>query len=79
MLRRMDSSQLTTDQAKLMAERVQPMLGYLHALRSRCEKRFPPSDVFRQMVEKAYDSVHSLSVRLHYMTCEKGVGGPPRR
>lgn len=72
--RLMDSSQPTTDQAKLMAERVQPMLGYLNALRARCEKRLPVDDKLRLDAERAYDALHRLSVTLHYMSCQGGVG-----
>lgn len=70
----MDSSQLTIEQAKVMDERVRQMLGYLHALRSRIDKRgFPSADELRQKVERAHVALHSLSVTLHYMTCKSGV------
>jgi hypothetical protein len=70
----MDASDLTTDQAKQLFNRIQPQLRYLHALRGQMEKRgFPPDDKLRQLVERAHASVHSLYIELHYMSCASGV------
>jgi hypothetical protein len=35
---------------------------------------FPPSDELLQMAEQAYNAMHSLSVKTHYLSCESGVG-----
>jgi hypothetical protein len=75
----MDSSLLTTEQAKVLCEQVRRHLAYLHALRERMVKRgFPPDDKLRQLTEQAYDATHALSVELHYLTCSSGVGRPRR-
>ena len=76
----MDTDDLTTDQARQLHERIRPMLAYLYKLRGRMEQRgFPRDDELRQLVERAYDSVHRLSVELHYLSCKSGVGRPPRK
>jgi hypothetical protein len=76
----MNTDDLTTDQAKQLQARIGPMLGYLYRLRSRMDKRgFPRDDELRQLVERAYESVHRLSVELHYLSCKSGVGRPPRK
>jgi hypothetical protein len=71
---------ITIEQAKQLEATVGRMLGYLNALRSRMEKQgFPPNDLLRERVERAYDAVHSLSVRLHYLTCKSGVWKQDRK
>jgi hypothetical protein len=38
------------------------------------KRRFPPDDPLLLDVVKAYDAMHALTVRLHYLACEGGVG-----
>ena len=71
----MDSTDLTPEQAAQLPDRVRPMLAYDNALHQRIERRhFPPQDQLKQRVEAAYDALHRLSIELHYMSCDGGVG-----
>ena len=39
-------------------------------------RRFPPNDELYRSVCLAYDRVHEVNVRLHYLSCDPGsVGG----
>jgi hypothetical protein len=68
-------SQLQPDHAKIIAKSIWPMLNYLVRLRERMEKTFPPTDPVYLDVCKAYDAMHALNVRLHYLSCKgKGIG-----
>jgi hypothetical protein len=70
----MDSRELSIDQAAKLYDQLRPQLRYLLALRRRMEQcGFPPDDELRQLVERAYDAVHRLSVELHYLSCPSGV------
>jgi hypothetical protein len=53
------------------------MLGDLYRLRRRMEQTLDPNDPLFLLVCQAYDVLHSLSVHLHYRSCEGGVGPPP--
>jgi hypothetical protein len=62
-------------QAEKIKEAVDPMLSYLTRLRERMEKAgFVPTDRFMQRVHRAWEAVYSLSVAVHYLSCEGGVG-----
>jgi len=74
----MNSETLKRWQAKKLSEGLYPGLNYLARLRGRMDKAgFPPSDKLYQLVQKAYDAMHALSVETHYLSCN-GVGRPPR-
>jgi hypothetical protein len=62
-------------QAEKIKEAVGPMLRYLTHLRERMEQTgFPQTDRFMQTVHRAWEGVYSLSVAVHYLSCEGGVG-----
>ena len=49
-------------------------------LRTRMEKvGSTPNDRLFVLVCDAYDALHALSVELHYLSCESGVGRPTRK
>jgi len=74
----MDSNTLRRWQIARLKKSVDPMLRYLFRLRDRMRKvGFLPSDPLYCVVEKAYDAVQALTVKLHYMGCD-GTGNPPR-
>ena len=67
-------------QAKALYAAIRPALGYLCRLRDRMEKRgFSPTDKLVRLTVTAYDALHALSIELHYLSCEAGVGrqSPP--
>ena len=67
----MKASDLTTEQAKAIKDRIAPMLAYLHRLKARMDERdFLPNDPLYILVANARESLHSLSVEL---SCS-GVG-----
>lgn len=39
---------------------------------------FPPNDPLYILVKQSYDSLHHLSVTMHYRSCSGGVGEEPR-
>jgi len=56
-----------------MSERLavqNPMIRYAQAI----GWDFPQADRFMQTVHRAWEGVYSLSVALHYLSCEGGVG-----
>jgi hypothetical protein len=74
----MDSSSLRRWQTAKLLDHIEPTLGYLSRLRARMQKvGFIPSDPLYQLVDRAYDAVHELRIKLHYLTCE-GTGNLPR-
>ncbi len=76
----MDSNDLSTDQARVLYRGIVPSLRYLFHLSSRMEKvGFGQDDPLFQLVARAYDAVHHLSVHVHYMGCESGVNREPPR
>jgi hypothetical protein len=76
----MDSADLTPDQARILREQLAPTHRYLAALRERMvQQAWPADDKVRRLVETAYNAVFELSVELHYLSVEHGVGRPPRR
>jgi hypothetical protein len=70
----MDSASIQPDQAKVLLKSIRPSLSYLHQLRTRMEKRgFSPHDRTYEIVCKAYDAMHHLSVQLHYLSVGSGA------
>ena len=72
----MRSTDLTDDQARDLAERLRKMLGYLGRLRKRMEQeRFPNDDELYQSAREAYNAMHDLTVKAHYLSCKGQTGG----
>jgi hypothetical protein len=66
---------ITPEQARILSLTVGRYLNYLGRLRRRMELRgFTPTMPLYQLVNDAYDKTHALSVELHYLGCESGVG-----
>jgi hypothetical protein len=60
--------------AKELHRRLHPTVGYLSRLRERMQKvGFVTSDPLFERVTKAYESMHALSMDLHYLSCD-GTG-----
>jgi hypothetical protein len=71
----MDSGTIERWQAAQVHRTLQPTVGYLYRLRERMQRSgFLPSDPLFRRVCQAYDSVHALFIKLHYLSCE-GAGG----
>jgi hypothetical protein len=71
------SDDLTTEQARRVGAVVGRELRYLGRLRDRMQRRgFPPDDPLVRDVTAAYNAIHGLRVRLHYLSCSSGVGKP---
>ncbi len=67
----MNSGALERWQIAKLQKSVAPMLRYLYKLKDRMQRvGFLPQDPLYQSVERAYNSVHSLSVKLHYLGCD---------
>ena len=76
----MDSTKITTAQAEVLKRHTRPMLRYLGAMLKRMHKRrFPPQDELLRSTQKAYNAVHELNVRIHYLSCSGGVGTPGKQ
>jgi len=74
----MDSQQLKRWQAAKIYKALGPGLRYLSRLKTRMELvGFPPNDPLYILVKQSYDSLHRLSVRMHYRSCSGGVGEEP--
>jgi hypothetical protein len=49
-------------------------VSFLYRLERRMEKKqFPVDDPLRVAVQQAYDKIHTLWIKVHYMSCE-GAG-----
>ena len=76
----MRSNDLTADQAQTLAVRLRPMLGYLSRLTKRMEQeRFPDDDELLLSAREAYNAMHDLTIKAHYLICKGQTGGPPTR
>jgi hypothetical protein len=73
--RSVDSRAIQPRTADELRQRIRPSLAFLGRLRQRMEHRgFPPDDELYCSVAKAYLAMQELHVRLHYQSCEHGVG-----
>lgn len=62
--------------ARALAERLRPMLGYLSRLTKRMEQeRFPVDDELYLSARGAYNAMHDLTVKTHYLSCKGQTGG----
>jgi N-methylhydantoinase A/oxoprolinase/acetone carboxylase beta subunit len=76
----MDRTSLSREQAATLLASIRPMLRYLNRLQERMQKRgFPPHDTLYRLVLEARDRIRHLSVDLHYLSCDGGVGEPRRK
>jgi hypothetical protein len=75
----MDSGDLTPAQAETMRDALGPYIRYLHKMKRRMEARgFPLTDELFEKTSRAYDAAHALTMALHYLSCQSGVGRPQR-
>ena len=74
----MELSDLTPEQAGDLANRLQPMLGYLTRLTNRMQKRgWKAQDPVYLAAWEARDALHELLVRVRYASCGPGRAGKP--
>jgi hypothetical protein len=67
----MRSSDLTPDQVRQIAARIQPLLGYLSRLEARMDREaFPVDDELLLLARRAQASVEALYMGLHYLKCD---------
>jgi len=64
---------LSCEQAEVVKDRITPMLGYLSKLRRRMEQLRMDDQLYHDVV-RAQMAMQDLHSRLHYLTCEHGVG-----
>lgn len=70
---------LTREQASALKNKLRPMLLYLSKLKRRMNYRgFLQDDPLMRAVCRAEDAIHALSVEVHYLSCEGGVGRESR-
>lgn len=63
------------EHAKRIQEALRPSLQYLNRLEERLiAVGALPNDSLLQKVVKARDAMHDLSIKLHYLSCDGGVG-----
>ena len=73
----MQADDLTREQARALKNKLQPMLSYLGRLKDRMRRKgFVADDRLLAAVCRAEDSVHALSVEVHYLVCGDRVGRP---
>ena len=68
----MHSTELSHEQAEALKRGIYPCLNYLSRLKKRVEKTLTIDDPLHQLVTKAFDAVHNLSVHVHYLACDGG-------
>jgi hypothetical protein len=75
----MDSHDLTPAQVAAIGARLAPYVQYLARVRRRMDARgFPHTDELLQAADRAYSKARDLSITLHYLSCQSGVGRAPR-
>ena len=68
----MDSSDLTLAQLDALFAKLAPMAHYVRKLENRMHHEcFPADDELFKLVEQASAAMHSLSIAVHYASCEK--------
>jgi hypothetical protein len=73
-----DSSKLTTEQAKRIVDAIGPALGYCYRLACRMQRMgWRPDDPMYVAAWKAYDALHTLHMHAHYASCQPGTAGRP--
>jgi len=73
----MDSRDLTKEQLDELKARLTGASCYLQALCERMvQAGFPYDDELRQKVTRAYDAIHSLSISIHYLACDRLANRP---
>lgn len=76
----MRSSDLTTEQARALRNKIQPTLGYLSRLKKWMARRgFPPDDGLLIEVCRAEDAMHRLHVQTIYLAKGETILGPLSR
>ena len=76
----MEADDLTSEQAKIIHDRLAPTVGYLHKLLDRMVKRgFVPKDPLYQQVADTYNRLRGLTMELHHLSCREGVGRKRKR
>jgi hypothetical protein len=70
---------LTPEQAQKIRDSIGPTFGYLLRLIERTEQKGLRNGEPKlyQLVRRAEDVMHSLSIELHYQSCRHGLGRPP--
>ena len=72
----MRSTDLTEAQARALAERLRKMLAYLGRLTKRMEQeRFPIDDELYRSAREAYNAMHDLTIKAHYLSCKGQTRG----
>jgi len=65
-----DATELASEQAAAMQERIRDAMLYVGSLRERMDRRgWDPNDRLYQQTMKAYDALHGLHMWLHYASC----------
>jgi len=73
----MKSRDLTKAQLQMLFERLAAGTHYLAKLKGRMfAEGFPPDDELFELVARAHEASHALSIRVHYLAC--GTGQPSR-
>jgi hypothetical protein len=68
---------LSRKQLRAFRDRIGPILRFLHRCRLRLETLgFHQTNELAREVDKAHDAIQSLSVKLHYMSCEGSTYRP---
>jgi hypothetical protein len=74
-VRRVNSKNLTREQLAIIQFPVLRQLRYLGKLRDRMNRLgFMPDDELWQAATRAFNAVHELRMRIHYLSCPGGVG-----
>ena len=68
-------NKITHEQAGKLWELLGPSMRLLRTVFERLEARgYRPGDKLYDAAREAWEAVHTLSIRAHYLSCESGVG-----
>ena len=68
---------MTREQARQLAQVLQPRIGFIVTVRERMDRAAMSSDPLYMLLLKAEDALLHFATMLHYRSCEHGVGARP--
>ncbi|HET6329130.1 MAG TPA: hypothetical protein VFG04_30885 [Planctomycetaceae bacterium] len=75
----MDSRDLTSEQARIVCDRLIPCVQLLHKWQRRMRQvGFPNGDALLLATDNAYESAAELTTRLHQLTDKTEIVFPPK-
>lgn len=67
--------EITKEQPRQLWDKLGPSMRLLQNVYLRLDERgYQPGNELFDAAQKAWESIHSLSIRAHYLACQSGIG-----